>query len=62
MRKFALIAAVALTATLALSACGKHGDDQQDDQRDEQDRALLRLAGCIHGMRFLRVIEPWAIW
>jgi len=29
MRKFALIAAVALTAALTLSACGKQGDDQQ---------------------------------
>ncbi|MGY3039554.1 putative small secreted protein [Rhodanobacter sp. TND4EL1] len=29
MRKFALIAALALTASLALSACGKHEDAQQ---------------------------------
>ncbi len=36
MRKFALIAAVALTATLALSACGKHDDDQQDTQQQAQ--------------------------
>ena len=36
MRKFALIAAVALTATLALSACGKHGDDQQAGQQQAQ--------------------------
>ncbi|MES2312831.1 MAG: hypothetical protein V4566_11080 [Pseudomonadota bacterium] len=36
MRKFALIAAIALTATLALSACGKHGDDQQAGQQQAQ--------------------------
>ncbi|MFI4959124.1 MAG: hypothetical protein ACHP7C_08180 [Lysobacterales bacterium] len=36
MRKFALIAAVALTATLALSACGKHGDDQAAQQQVQQ--------------------------
>lgn len=33
MRKFVLIAAIALTATLALSACQKH---QEDDQQDTQ--------------------------
>jgi hypothetical protein len=36
MRKFALIAAIALTATLALSACGKHGDDQVNQQQAQQ--------------------------
>lgn len=36
MRKFALIAAVALTATLALSACGKHDSDQQAGQQVQQ--------------------------
>ena len=36
MRKFALIAAIALAATLTLSACGKHGDDQQDGQQQAQ--------------------------
>ncbi len=36
MRKFALIAAVALTASLALSACGKHEDSQQADQQTSQ--------------------------
>jgi hypothetical protein len=36
MRKFALIAVVALTATLALSACGKHEDAQQDTQKQAQ--------------------------
>lgn len=36
MRKFVLIAAIALTATLALSACGKHGDDQQEGQQQAQ--------------------------
>ncbi|HWX66884.1 MAG TPA: hypothetical protein VNZ27_10720 [Rhodanobacter sp.] len=36
MRKFALIVAVALTATLALSACGKHEDDQQASQQQVQ--------------------------
>lgn len=36
MRKFALIAAIALTAALALSACGKHEDEQQDTQKQAQ--------------------------
>ena len=36
MRKFALFAAVALTASLALSACGKHEDSQQADQQTSQ--------------------------
>lgn len=36
MRKFALIAAVALFASLALSACGKHEDSQQADQQTSQ--------------------------
>jgi hypothetical protein len=36
MRKFALIVAVALTAILALSACGKHEDDQQASQQQVQ--------------------------
>lgn len=36
MRKFALIAAVALIASLALSACGKHEDSQQADQQTSQ--------------------------
>ncbi|WP_426700514.1 hypothetical protein ACPPVV_14085 [Rhodanobacter sp. Col0626] len=36
MRKFALIAAVALTTSLALSACGKHDSDQQDQQQVQQ--------------------------
>ncbi len=36
MRKFALIAVIALTATLALSACGKHEDAQQDTQKQAQ--------------------------
>ncbi|HEV2679013.1 MAG TPA: hypothetical protein VGV14_00790 [Rhodanobacter sp.] len=36
MRKFALIVAVALTAALALSACGKHEDDQQASQQQVQ--------------------------
>ena len=39
MRKFAHIAAVALTATLALSACGKHEDDQQATQQQVQQVA-----------------------
>jgi hypothetical protein len=40
MRKFVLIAALALTATLALSACQKHqGDDQQDSQQQAQAAA-----------------------
>ena len=36
MRKFALIAALALTATLALSACGKKEADQQASQQATQ--------------------------
>jgi predicted small secreted protein len=36
MRKFALIAAVALTATLTLSACNKQQDDQQGAQQQVQ--------------------------
>ncbi len=36
MRKFALIAVVALTAALALSACSKHGDEQQATQKQAQ--------------------------
>ncbi|MDQ6645852.1 MAG: hypothetical protein M3Y93_01275 [Pseudomonadota bacterium] len=36
MRKFALIAVVALTAAFALSACGKHEDAQQDTQKQAQ--------------------------
>jgi hypothetical protein len=36
MRKFALIAVVALTATLALSACGKQEDAQQNTQKQAQ--------------------------
>ena len=36
MRKFALIAALALTASLALSACGKHEEAQQADQQTSQ--------------------------
>jgi hypothetical protein len=36
MRKFALIAAVALTSGLALSACGKHENSQQDAQQQLQ--------------------------
>lgn len=36
MRKFALVAAVALTAALSLSACGKKQDDQQAGQPQAQ--------------------------
>jgi hypothetical protein len=36
MRKFALLAAVALTATLSLSACGKKQDDQQANPQQAQ--------------------------
>jgi predicted small secreted protein len=36
MRKFALIAALALAATLSLSACNKSQDDQQAAQPTEQ--------------------------
>lgn len=36
MRKFALIAAIALTAALTLSACGKHEESQQDTQKQAQ--------------------------
>ncbi|MCW8806705.1 MAG: hypothetical protein OQK79_01170 [Rhodanobacter sp.] len=36
MRKFALIAVVALTACLGLSACGKGGDSQQGSQQQAQ--------------------------
>ena len=36
MRKFALIAAVALTAALTLSACGKQEDDQQAAPKAQQ--------------------------
>jgi hypothetical protein len=36
MRKFALIAALALTASLALSACGKHEEAQQAGQQASQ--------------------------
>ena len=36
MRKFALIAAVALTACLTLSACNKQQDDQQASQQVQQ--------------------------
>jgi hypothetical protein len=36
MRKFALIAVIALTAVVALSACGKHEDAQQDTQKQAQ--------------------------
>jgi uncharacterized protein YceK len=36
MRKFALIVVLALTACLALSACGKHEDDQAATQQAQQ--------------------------
>ena len=36
MRKFALIAAIALTASLALSACGKHEATEQAGQQASQ--------------------------
>ncbi|WEN14639.1 hypothetical protein PY254_15595 [Rhodanobacter sp. AS-Z3] len=36
MRKFVLIAAIALTACLALSACSKHEEAQQSDQQASQ--------------------------
>jgi hypothetical protein len=36
MRKFALIAVIALTAAIALSACGKREDAQQDTQKQVQ--------------------------
>jgi hypothetical protein len=36
MRKFALIAAIALTATVSLSACNKQQDDQQATQAQAQ--------------------------
>lgn len=36
MRKFALIAVIALTAAVALSACGKKDDGQQDTQKQAQ--------------------------
>lgn len=36
MRKFALIAVIALTAAVALSACGKKDDAQQDTQKQAQ--------------------------
>ncbi len=36
MRKFALIVVVALTACLALSACGKHEEDQATTQQAQQ--------------------------
>jgi hypothetical protein len=36
MRKFALIAAIALTAALTLSACGKHEGGQQTTQKQAQ--------------------------
>ncbi len=36
MRKFALIAAVALTASLALSACGKHEESPKAGQQASQ--------------------------
>jgi hypothetical protein len=36
MRKFALIAAVALTASLGLSACNKSQDDQENAQQQVQ--------------------------
>lgn len=39
MRKFALIAVLALTAGLILSACGKHEDAQQADQQTTQQAA-----------------------
>jgi hypothetical protein len=36
MRKFVLIAAIALTATLGLSACQKHQDDDQQNAQQAQ--------------------------
>jgi predicted small secreted protein len=36
MRKFVLVAAIALTATLALSACNKHEGDQEAAQQVQQ--------------------------
>lgn len=36
MRKFVLIAALALTACLTLSACSKHEDDQQESTQAQQ--------------------------
>ena len=36
MRKFALIAALALIASLVLSACGKHEQTEQADQQSSQ--------------------------
>lgn len=39
MRKFVLIAAIALTATLGLSACQKHQDDDQQGSQQQAQAA-----------------------
>ncbi|WP_158882046.1 hypothetical protein [Rhodanobacter sp. L36] len=42
MRKFALIAAIALTSGLALSGCGKHDNGQQDADAPQAAQAVTK--------------------